>query len=360
MIVFWILAPIMVLAALGLLFVRKAVHCALLLAVVMIGLAVLYAAQDAPFLFAVQIIVYTGAILMLFLFVLMLVGVDSSDSVVETIRGQRLFAAIVGLLFGVTLVISLAQVTVKVTGLDNANAVGQRAGDREDPLHHLRLRLRGHLGPADHGSARRDGARAPRAARPEGDAAPTSPRAGCATTPSTASTSARCPHPACSPGTTRSTPRPCCPTARPPTRRSRGCSPPAARSTRPPAAPPRWSSSAAATRACLPVTTQDRRVDESRHRSSLLSAILFTIGAVGVLVRRNAIVVFMCVELMLNASNLALITFSRINGNLDGQIAAFFVMVVAAAEVVVGLAIIMTIFRTRRSASVDDASLLKY
>jgi NADH-quinone oxidoreductase subunit K len=92
----------------------------------------------------------------------------------------------------------------------------------------------------------------------------------------------------------------------------------------------------------------------------VLSAILFTIGCVGVLTRRNAIVVFMCIELMLNASNLALITFSRANGNLEGQIAAFFVMVVAAAEVVVGLAIIMTIFRTRRSASVDDASLLKY
>ena len=97
-----------------------------------------------------------------------------------------------------------------------------------------------------------------------------------------------------------------------------------------------------------------------RHPFVVLSAILFTIGAVGVLTRRNAIVVFMCVELMLNASNLALITFSRANGNLEGQIAAFFVMVVAAAEVVVGLAIIMTIFRTRRSASVDDASLLKY
>ena len=87
MIAFWILAPVMVVCALGLLFARKAVHCALLLAVVMISLAVLYAVQDAPFLFAVQIIVYTGAILMLFLFVLMLVGVDSSDSVVETIRG---------------------------------------------------------------------------------------------------------------------------------------------------------------------------------------------------------------------------------------------------------------------------------
>jgi NADH-quinone oxidoreductase subunit K len=91
-----------------------------------------------------------------------------------------------------------------------------------------------------------------------------------------------------------------------------------------------------------------------------LSALLFTIGAAGVLLRRNAIVMFMCVELMLNAANLALVTFSRINGTLDGQIMAFFVMVVAAAEVVVGLAIIMAIFRTRRSASVDDANLLKY
>lgn len=91
-----------------------------------------------------------------------------------------------------------------------------------------------------------------------------------------------------------------------------------------------------------------------------LSAILFSIGAAGVLLRRNAIVVFMCVELMLNAVNLTLVTFSRIHGNLDGQVMAFFVMVVAAAEVVIGLAIIVTIFRTRRSASVDDSNLLKY
>jgi NADH-quinone oxidoreductase subunit K len=91
-----------------------------------------------------------------------------------------------------------------------------------------------------------------------------------------------------------------------------------------------------------------------------LSAILFTIGTVGVLTRRNAIVVFMCIELMLNAVNLTLVTFARMNGTLDGQIIAFFVMVVAAAEVVIGLAIIMSIFRARRSASVDDANLLKY
>ena len=90
-----------------------------------------------------------------------------------------------------------------------------------------------------------------------------------------------------------------------------------------------------------------------------LSALLFTIGAVGVVVRRNAIVVFMCVELMLNAANISLVTFSRINGTLDGQVIAFFTMVVAACEVVVGLAIIVTIYRSRRSASIDDASLLK-
>jgi NADH-quinone oxidoreductase subunit K len=91
-----------------------------------------------------------------------------------------------------------------------------------------------------------------------------------------------------------------------------------------------------------------------------LAAVLFVIGALGVLLRRNAILVFMSVELMLNSVNLTLVTFSREKGTLDGQIMAFFVMVVAAAEVVVGLAIIMSIFRTRRSASVDDANLLKY
>jgi NADH-quinone oxidoreductase subunit K len=91
-----------------------------------------------------------------------------------------------------------------------------------------------------------------------------------------------------------------------------------------------------------------------------LAAILFTIGAVGVLTRRNAILVFMSVELMLNSVNLTLVTFSRIHGDLHGQVMAFFVMVVAACEVVVGLAIIMSIFRSRRSASVDDANLLKY
>lgn len=91
----------------------------------------------------------------------------------------------------------------------------------------------------------------------------------------------------------------------------------------------------------------------------VLAAILFAIGATTVLVRRNAIVQLMGVELMLNSANLALITFARIHGNLAGQVGAFFVMVVAAAEVVVGLAIIVSVFRTRRTASVDDVNLLK-
>ncbi|MGC5009399.1 NADH-quinone oxidoreductase subunit J [Streptosporangium sp. DT93] len=102
-ITFWVLAVVSVSAALGLVFSRKAVYSALMLGVVMLSLAVLYAVQEAPFLAAVQIIVYTGAVMMLFLFVLMLVGVDSADSLVETIRGQRVWAAVAGLSFAALL-----------------------------------------------------------------------------------------------------------------------------------------------------------------------------------------------------------------------------------------------------------------
>lgn len=90
-----------------------------------------------------------------------------------------------------------------------------------------------------------------------------------------------------------------------------------------------------------------------------LSVTLFSIGAAVVLTRRNAIIVFMGVELMLNAANLSFVTFARMHGSLEGQVVALFVMVVAAAEVVVGLAIIMAIFRSRRTASIDDPNLLK-
>ncbi|MCL1900017.1 MAG: NADH-quinone oxidoreductase subunit NuoK [Promicromonosporaceae bacterium] len=90
----------------------------------------------------------------------------------------------------------------------------------------------------------------------------------------------------------------------------------------------------------------------------VLAMILFALGTTTVLLRRNAIIAFMGIEVMLNATNLALVTFARIHGDLTGQVLAFFVMVVAAAEVVVGLAIIVTIFRSRRTASVDDANRL--
>jgi NADH-quinone oxidoreductase subunit K len=91
----------------------------------------------------------------------------------------------------------------------------------------------------------------------------------------------------------------------------------------------------------------------------LLSALLFTMGTIGVLVRRNALVIFMSIELQLNAVNLALVAFARQQGNLTGQVLAFFSMVVAAAEVVVGLAIIVSLYRKARTADVDDAHLLR-
>ncbi|MBA3529589.1 MAG: NADH-quinone oxidoreductase subunit J [Propionibacteriaceae bacterium] len=120
---FWLLAPVMLLAAVGMVLAKKPVHSALCLATVMISLAVQYAAQDAPFLFAVQIIVYTGAILMLFLFVLMLVGVDAADSLVETIKGQRPLAALAGLGFAALLIFAVGNGLVgQPLGLGSANS----------------------------------------------------------------------------------------------------------------------------------------------------------------------------------------------------------------------------------------------
>ena len=91
-----------------------------------------------------------------------------------------------------------------------------------------------------------------------------------------------------------------------------------------------------------------------------LSMLLFTIGALGVLLRRNALILFMCVELMLNAVNVAFVAFARLNGAIGGQVIVLFVMIVAAAEVAVGLAIIVLIFRRRHSANVDDLSVMRW
>ena len=124
-VLFWILGPISVLAALAMVGVRKAVHSALLLAVVMICLAMFFAVQEAPFLAVVQVVVYTGAVMMLFLFVLMLVGVDSADSLVETIKGQRIAAVVAGLGFGVLVLLGLGNAAVtNFSGLADANGGG--------------------------------------------------------------------------------------------------------------------------------------------------------------------------------------------------------------------------------------------
>jgi NADH-quinone oxidoreductase subunit J len=121
-VVFWVLAPIALAGALGMVFSRNAVHSALWLVTTMMSFGVFYVVQEAPFLGAVQIIVYTGAIMILFLFVLMLVGRDSSDSVVETLRGQRIAAAVLGVGFAGLVGAGIAEATrdLPVTGLDAA------------------------------------------------------------------------------------------------------------------------------------------------------------------------------------------------------------------------------------------------
>jgi NADH-quinone oxidoreductase subunit J len=122
---FWILGPVMVLGATGLLFAKKAVHAALCMALVMVSLGVVYFAEQAPFLGGVQIFVYTGAVMMLFVFVLMLVGVDSADSLIETIKGQRFAATLFGLGTVVLLLSVLGHVTFgKPAGMDQVNADG--------------------------------------------------------------------------------------------------------------------------------------------------------------------------------------------------------------------------------------------
>ena len=126
-VLFWVLATVAVVGALGVVAARKAVYSAISLAATMIALAVLYIAQDAPFLGVVQVVVYTGAVMMLFLFVLMLIGVDSSESLVETLRGQRVAAIAIGLGFGILLIAGIGSVSGSV-GLTQANANGNVEG----------------------------------------------------------------------------------------------------------------------------------------------------------------------------------------------------------------------------------------
>ena len=358
------------LGALGLIFSRKAVHSALCLCAVMICLALFYMAQGAVFLGVVQIVVYTGAIMMLFLFVLMLIGVDSAESLAETIRGQRWAAVLVAVVFGAILLGVFAHAQLgPFKGLDAANA---SAGGNVQSLARLlfsryflafevtsALLIIAALGAMVLAHRERV---TPRKSQQE-LAADRFRRYG---RDSVDARHGPLPTPASTPSTTRSTPRRCCPTAASPSSAStRRCARTATRAT-----------SGRCRSRCWP--TRDRRTglraagrrrDDRRERGGrgmnpanylYLSAILFTIGAVGVLVRRNAIVVFMCVELMLNAVNLPghLLPDQRQPRRPGHRRSSSWSS--RPPRSWSGLAIIMTIFRTRRSASVDDANLLKY
>ncbi len=128
-VLFWVLAPVMVIAALGLVFARRTVYAAMSVVLVMVCLAVLYVAQEAPFLGIVQVIVYTGAVMMLFLFVLMLVGVDTAETFTDALGGHRWIAALLGVGLGAVLVsVSLTAADVEPRGLVEANAAGNPEG----------------------------------------------------------------------------------------------------------------------------------------------------------------------------------------------------------------------------------------
>ena len=259
---------------LGVVLSSNPVHSALMLILTLFSVAVLFVAQEAHFLAAVQVIVYAGAIVVLFLFVIMLLGVDRFEDIrKERLKGQRPLAAVAGLA-----VLAAVLVLARTEWVSGAKSVAGSAGDPADnvgdpgpvALHPLPAGLRGHLGPARHRRRRRRRARPP---------------------------------------------------------------------------PPRQG--------------QDERVRVPGAWYLALAAALFCIGAVGLLIRRNVLVMFMCVELMLNAVNLTFVTFARMLDDIGGQSAVFFVLVVAAAEVVVGLGIIVSIFRRRTDATADDLSVLK-
>ena len=160
-VLFWILGTVAVIGAVGMVTASKAVYSAMFLAMTMIVLAVFYIAQDALFLGVVQVVVYTGAVMMLFLFVMMLIGVDTAESLVETIRGQRIAALLAGLGFGVLLIAGIGTSVDGVHRSGSGECGGQRRGVGGADLHPLPVGVRGHQCTADHRGDRCDGAGAP-------------------------------------------------------------------------------------------------------------------------------------------------------------------------------------------------------
>ena len=250
---------------------RNPIYSAVGLLGTLFSVAILYVVQLAHLVAAVQVIVYAGAVMTLFLFVIMLIGVDKEEKRIEPLPRQRLW---VGILAGVVILFAAGRRTFRGLRLGSGRGHRNRSGrhQRDDPgrgrasVHRLGARLRSHRAPVDDRRRRCGGP------------GPVQEKAG----------------------------------------------------------------------VMVPVGWY-----------MALAAALFLIGALGMLLRRNALVMFMCIELMLNAVNLTLISAGRAMNDLNGQVAVFFILVVAAAEVVVGLAIIVAIFRRRATASVDELSELR-
>ena len=285
-------AAVMILGgAIGVIILKNPVHAALGLVLTLFGVAVQFVAMEAHFLAAVQVIVYAGAIVVLFLFVIMLLGVDESiDLSIEPIPIQRPLAAIMGLglvgLLGAAIVRAEDNLTINPgSGIDVAGETANNDANIQQLAQNLYgdhvFAFPAHLGAVDRGRGRH------RAAHPQV------------------------------------------------------------------AALNRWRG--------------QRRDREQRRMIAMIStsyylmlaAMLFAIGAFGLLVRRNPLIMFMCIELMLNAANLTFVAFATQLGDINGQTAVFFVMVVAAAEVVVGLGILVSILRRRPGATADDLAELK-
>ena len=284
--IFYVCAVAVIAGALGVVLARNPVHSALFLLLTLVSVAVLFLQLDAALVAIIQIVVYASAIVVLFVFVITLLGVDKHESFDEPSLFQRPVAIVLGVLLFLQIVVLAGHHWV--TGAHSTRgALGTaRAGNvqtaREEPLHRLRLGVRDHRGAArDRGRRRR--------------------RAG-----------------------------------------------PAQRSAAGRAAAP-----TAGERVVIAVAS----VTPTYYLT--LAAALFTIGGVGLLVRRNTLVMFMCIELMLNAANLTFVSFAKALNDISGQVIVFFTLVVAAAEVAVGLAIIVAIFRRRQDVTADDVNVLE-
>ena len=320
----------MLAGAIGVVLARNPVHSALMLVMTLFGVAVLFVLQQDPFLAAVQVIVYAGAIVVLFLFVIMFLGVDREENIAaEPLRGQRPLAIGLGRPRDRPGCCCSARSPAgppgapHVAGVDGGRPVQRRTCSGKSVY-------TTYLFPFEATAALLIIAvvgAVVLARRPAGDG------------PIDAATdrTARTPDP-----------------GRRPDRR------PLRTPRRPRADRPAPTAGLGRTTGADPPAHPRRHArDHQRRLVPGLSVVLFSIGALGVLVRRNVLVMFMCVELMLNAANLTFVTFARMLHDIGGQVLVFFVLVVAAAEVVVGLGIVVAIFRRRASATADDLHLMK-